>query len=130
MTLAELKHNKETVLAVLGKSSVARIAVNYWGSGDSGEIDDKEISSRSGDELKRLPKKAADSVVTVWSVVAGKYRTKYLGAAVEDLFYDCLDLRLPGWANGSTGTLELDVVAGRLCYTNRTDRGRERKGSI
>lgn len=120
-----VKHNRPVLLKVLKDLKVRTVKSEYDGSGDSGQLE--------GPVLDPEPK--PDLVPTVSVLVHGGWRpkdgeitetrTKTLIEAIQDLFYDLLEIQHPGWEinEGSTGeflwTVRFDRV--RLIHNQRIE---------
>jgi hypothetical protein len=129
--VARANENKEKILGKLKELGVTQVLVNYQGSGDSGDFENAEISE---DDIKKGIAKDVLSLNTINILVSesafkdGKWETTQhekdvpLSVAIQDMTYDLLESRHPGWEinEGSDGEFLIDVEEGtvKLYHTN------------
>ena len=103
--------NKAAVFDALAAANLTRVAVEFDGEGDSGQIEG--IYAYAGDARAELP----ESSITLHQAQRAKgdpkTTTVSLHDAIETLCYDYLEQEHGGWENndGAFGTFTFDVAA-------------------
>ena len=109
--------NRAALFAVLALAKIDSIAVEFDGCGDAGAIE--SVTPYAGGQAVEFPAvrveidraSCSEDIQTV---------SLSLAEAFENLVYDILALKHPGWENndGAFGELDFDVAAGTIGYTH------------
>ena len=102
--------NKAALLDALDAAGITAVTVTFDGSGDSGQIED--VIAQKGEAIVDLPAGQVCLSSAVWNSDAVSTAPTDIGAAVEQLCYDCLRHSHPGWENndGAYGDFVFDVA--------------------
>ena len=114
--------NKAAVFAALAGVGIATVTVTFDGCGDSGQIEDIEVTDAAGVNVP-LPEETISIVAIVWGRSEPEARIMSVREAIEHLVYDALGETHGGWENneGAYGEFVFDVPALeiRLDYNER-----------
>lgn len=107
---AVLPGNKAAILDALAAAGITRVAVNFDGYGDSGQIENID-AYRGESEFVALPETEVTIASASWGDPGIVAQTMMLEAAIEQMAYDLLSSAHGGWENndGAHGEFRFDV---------------------
>lgn len=121
-----VKNNRPMLLIELRRLKVKEVSAEYDGSGDSGQLEEPTLAPEPEPGVVVPP--VSVLVDGGWSSKQGEIaetRTKAIIEAVQDLFYDLLEMEHPGWEinEGSYGSLvwAMDDDKVRLVHNERIE---------
>lgn len=102
--------DRQKILDLCRRYSVTAITADYSGYGDSGSIDDPQITPSSAFDLNWL----FDSVPHPWH--ANKLLERNIGNVITNIFYQLLEQAHPGWEinDGSQGEFTWDIATDKI----------------
>jgi hypothetical protein len=122
-TEEEIENNRQAIIKAMKDNWIAKATVEYAGSGDSGQIEGVSFDYRERNGIDAMKDAVTVKVTEVSSRWEdGKFEQKKeevekeLSAAIEDLCYDLLESKHPGWEinDGSSGQFTFDTKTGNI----------------
>lgn len=111
------------ILEALEKLSIVKVVVSYSGSGDSGQVEDATAFDKDDAPIVMddvVVDVTADKSVFKEGVgfehVVGVVSTP-LKEALEEMAYDALEMKHPGWENNDGASGELVVIVSDKSFT-------------
>lgn len=107
--------NKATIIEALKSAGVTCVCVEFDGSGDSGAIENVTCQGAS----ETIPEVLIEEWRVVGGTLIGAPNVK-LADAVENLAYDLLEQKHPGWEidAGAFGDITIDVAKDAVTHTH------------
>lgn len=115
MLEARINVNRKVLFDILKKNNVERVFVYFDGSGDSGEINNVEITPETADPL--LEETAIGFVWPDWNGASMiKESDITIVDAIETICYDYLRFKHPGWETneGASGHFDIKVDSEKI----------------
>ena len=102
--------NRAALLQGLADAGTTHVSVSFDGYGDSGQIEDIEVTS--GDTVVEFPAMEIDWLRADWNTDQHRNDRISLRQAIETVVYDCLEETHLGWEinGGAFGEVTFDVA--------------------
>lgn len=123
-------YNKRKILAGLKSAQVGKLTLTFWGSEDSGELDDFTFYDLNGNKLASAPTKLKEASILFFRkpMSQAKPSIESHGLALCLFTYRyILDQHHAGWAMGSKGAVEFDTLADLITCRLKKKRAKKTK---